>query len=100
MKWRKINAFVDQPIIHIETETGHTIRCKSKVNVFIDLDRSTDEEPFFFVEFPSEYQDMYQTKGTKQLTIKEIEKITTERNIKNYWDSMNEYHQYEEKVDK
>ena len=83
MKWRKTEGKIKDGVIY--TETGHKITFEPKVDVFVDLDRKEGDLPFFYVEFPFQYKST-DVNGTKNMTIEEIEKMTTQRRIDYYWE--------------
>lgn len=84
-KFVKIKGNVQTNKISIITETGHIVEFKPNVNIFVDLEKEEDGHPFFFVEFPFQYIRTYKDKSKKQMSIKQIEKMATERSISDYW---------------
>ena len=87
MNWKKINGeIINKETVKIETESGHIINFEPKINIFIDLDREEDGQPFFFVEFPFEY--IKTESGKKSISKKKIEKMLNRRILDEYWSSV------------
>lgn len=82
-KWRKIKSVLKDDVVY--TETGHKIIFEPEVEVWVDLDNKEGDLPFFYTTFPFIYKKT-DVNGTKNMSIPEIKKLTSDRRIKEYWE--------------
>ena len=56
-RWKPVTSkIVGDPIISIQTETGHIIKVKLTSKVSIDIDADEDGLPYFFINVPADYK--------------------------------------------
>jgi len=88
VKWKKLNGYIAhwEPITII-TGTGHKISIRPKVELWVDLDRETDDGlPFFYYNIIGEYDGTFVDKNP--MTNEEIEKMANKMALDKYWKTM------------
>lgn len=90
-KLRKIKGTLKNGVIY--TETGHKIEFEPVLELSVDLDQKEYDLPFFLFDIKTIYKGT-DFNGTKNMTIKEIEEMTSKRRINNYWKNQELYNNY------